>query len=436
MILPIILIFLMVLFTFCCIVSMMKNGHDLHAMAFLSLLIYTVFAQLGYVYFPELSMVLNAYYGVELFYHYWLFLFSSFVLTYIMYVYVFRVYMSNTYFSLHSMDGNVRTKIFLLIYLLLFTLLTVYYFFKRDGIQYGDGNALGSLWFSLFLNLFSCLTIIVYALIRLKYSFYSYGIIKLIFVLSLLFILDVAFRAGARSTILYFFIGIITYEFRPFIGALKRNKKKIIYFIVIIFLLIKVLNGVLYLRVSTNDISVSNAFTAKDSNNNDSEWYLKLIFQDYYAPSHTLFIAMGEEMIDFYDSVKSNMCNSMFGFDYPLITQRIVSKVTNFDYADRGVGYAFYIFSEGYYTFGWFGIFYNALIWNLGMLFFVRLTQTNNQEFNNVLVAVFASFVITLMRNQSSYFIKFAWMYFIPSFVLLLFALNYNVKFIINTEKE
>ena len=50
---------------------MVVKGHDLHALAFFTLYIYTIFAQIGYVFFPELSKLYNAYFGEKLFYEYW-----------------------------------------------------------------------------------------------------------------------------------------------------------------------------------------------------------------------------------------------------------------------------------------------------------------------------------------------------------------------------
>lgn len=417
-------------FVIFCINNMMKKGHDLHAMAFFALLIYTVFAQIGYVYFPELSMVLNAYFGADLFYGYWTFLFLSFVLTYILYLYIFKRYLNRTYFTLIKRENSFLPNVFLSFYVMLLFCLIVYFIFHMNDIQYGDGNALGSLWFSLFFSLFSCLTILIYTQMRSK----NIGenrkkIYKILFVIGIMLILNISFRAGARSSILYFFIGLVTFEFRPFYGMIARNKKKIFFFLLLSLLLIRILSGISYMRHDTNNITISGALKAQDSND-DSAWYLKFIFQDYYAPSHTLFIAMDGHINEFFDSFKSNFTNALFGFNYPLITQKIVSTVTDFEFSDRGIGYGFYLFTEGYYALGWLGIIYNALIWNIGMLFWVRFAQSDNEEFNNIVMALLASFIITLMRNQSSYFFKFAWMNVIPSFILLLFAMNYKIKFL------
>ena len=83
--LPLVLIVILSLFVFYCIIFMMKRDHDLHAFAFFALYIYTVFAQIGYAYFPQLSEFAGAYFGPTLFYNYWAFMFFSFVFTFLLY---------------------------------------------------------------------------------------------------------------------------------------------------------------------------------------------------------------------------------------------------------------------------------------------------------------------------------------------------------------
>ena len=61
--LPLFLIIIFSLFVYYCIKFMLKREHDLYALSFFSLYIYTIFAQIGYAYFPELSMFVDAYFG-------------------------------------------------------------------------------------------------------------------------------------------------------------------------------------------------------------------------------------------------------------------------------------------------------------------------------------------------------------------------------------
>ena len=61
---------------------MIIRSHDLYALSFLVLFMYTVFTQIAYVMFPELLDNLNVYYGSQLFYSYWTFMFFSFVFSF------------------------------------------------------------------------------------------------------------------------------------------------------------------------------------------------------------------------------------------------------------------------------------------------------------------------------------------------------------------
>ena len=83
--LPLFLIIILSLFVYYSIKVMIKRGHDLYALAFFSLYVYTIFAQIGYAYFPELSMLEGAYFGPQLFYDYWIFMFFSFVFSFLLY---------------------------------------------------------------------------------------------------------------------------------------------------------------------------------------------------------------------------------------------------------------------------------------------------------------------------------------------------------------
>ena len=80
--LPLFFIIIFSLFVYYSIKVMIKRGHDLYALSFFSLYIYTIFAQIGYAYYPELSMFVGAYFGPNLFYKYWAFMFFSLFLVF------------------------------------------------------------------------------------------------------------------------------------------------------------------------------------------------------------------------------------------------------------------------------------------------------------------------------------------------------------------
>lgn len=86
---PLVLIMLFTIFFIISFSVMLGRGDDLYALAYLTLFIYTIFTQIGYVYYPELSQNISGsdvYFGQGLFYDYWLFTFFSFFVSFLVYL--------------------------------------------------------------------------------------------------------------------------------------------------------------------------------------------------------------------------------------------------------------------------------------------------------------------------------------------------------------
>jgi hypothetical protein len=79
---------------------------------------------------------------------------------------------------------------------------------------------------------------------------------------------------------------------------------------------------------------------------------------------------------------------------------------------ERGVGWAYHYFVEGYNAMGLIGVFYNALFWNLGMILWLRLTRSNNKRHNKAMTAILALIIAhyLVMKGQTATFIKFYWL--------------------------
>jgi hypothetical protein len=78
---------------------------------------------------------------------------------------------------------------------------------------------------------------------------------------------------------------------------------------------------------------------------------------------------------------------------------------------------------------GFLGVFYNALFWNLGMLLWVRLSQSTNNAHNRAMLGITSFLIILAMRGQTATFIQFYWMILLPGLVLLLLANNSTIAF-------
>jgi hypothetical protein len=137
---------------------------------------------------------------------------------------------------------------------------------------------------------------------------------------------------------------------------------------------------------------------------------------------------MNHKIIDPIEVIKSNFTNSLFGFDYPFLTNTILERGLGFD-NERGVGWAYHYFVEGYNAMGLLGVFYNALFLNLCMILWVNLTRSNNKMHNKSMVAILALVVALSMKGHTATFIKFYWLILLPALVLLTLANNQKISF-------
>lgn len=432
--LPLFLILLLSSFVLYSILFMIKRGHDLHALAFFALYIYTIFAQIGYAYFPELSDLVGAYFGPNLFYKYWTFMFFSFVFTFLLYRIMNTKNDKTDVYVVKSTRRNYGEYFFYLFSIFLYIALNLYFIRYRNLFGYltGGGNSLGGPWFGIGYWIFTICTFILYTLVRdnsnkFKKRLFSF----LLFILFILFYLRVAVAAGTRSDILYFFVAIAFYELSPIIKTLKYQKRKILVLIASGFIVINLLVILRDIRLQDENIGFS-SFTEFDSSESkfvEEDLSAAILLQDYYLPSHTLFVSMQYGIIDPVEVIKSNTANSLVLLDYPFLTTTIMERGFGTK-EDRGVGWGYHYFVEGYNAFGMFGIFYNALFWNLGMILWIRLTQSNDRRYNKGMLAILVLVITLTMKSQTSAFIQFYWLILLPGLALMLMSNNSTISFL------
>ena len=429
--LPLFLIIILSLFVYYSIKVMIKRGHDLYALAFFSLYVYTIFAQIGYAYFPELSMLEGAYFGPQLFYDYWIFMFFSFVFSFLLYKKFNSKYEKKAVYSVSLASRNYGEYFFFLIVILLFITLNLYLFKNKGLFGYGGGKTMGGPWFGIGFLVYQTCTFILFTLFRDKSNRVNKRILSFIlFILSFLFYLQISVSAGSRSHILYFFIACAIHELSPIIYTIKYGKRKVFIILISSIVLLNFLSSLRSIRNHGTETSFSSIynFDSGDSKNSDDDLSSIILLQDYYLPSHTLFVSMNYKIIDPIEVFKSNFANSLILFNYPFLTTTILVRGLGID-NDRGVGWAYHYFVEGYNAFGMLGIFYNALLWNLMMILWIRLTQSNNSNHNKAMHALIALIIALTMKGQTAAFIKFYWLILLPGLGLLLLANNQKVAF-------
>lgn len=411
---------------------MIKRGHDLHALAFFTLYIYTIFAQIGYAYFPELSILYNAYYGPMLFYKYWAFMFFSFVFTFLLYKKINPNYEKKDVYSV-KLTLNYGQYFFFFIAIALYFTLSIYFDKYRGLFGYGGGSPMGGPWFGIGFWIFTLCNIILFTLFRDKSNKIKKRIFSFIlFILFTSFFIEVTIASGVRSPILYFFMSLAFYELSPIVKTIKYHKRKIFMFALSGFFVISMLTILRTLRTQGDEVNFSSFFNyeSSDSKFSDQGQGLAsvLLLQDYYVPSHTLFVSMYYKIIDPIEVLKSNLANSLISLDYPFLTTSIVERATG-STSERGAGWSYHYFVEGYNAIGLLGVLYNALFFNLGLSFWIRLNQSNNRRHNKAMLSISILIIVLVMRSQTSAFIHFYWLILIPGLGLLLLANNSKIEF-------
>lgn len=419
---PWILMVILTLFVFYCIKYMIKRGDDLHAFSFLILYIYTIFAQIGYVYYPILSMGIGAYFGPALYYRYWAFMFLSFVTAF----FIYRMFplKKTVIYEVYRVKYRKEFRFYFGL-IFLFICLLIYFYKNRSLFSWGSGNPMGSSWFSLLFYFFTISTIVLYAVIR-YYRSSKFKILLLICCVT--FFIQVASAAGIRSSILYFFIAIASIELSPFIVSLRNRKTTILKFVVLGCLLVYGLLIILQLRTQ-GSISLKKVFqTDLNAGSNALPISEQILLQDYYAPSHTLFVSMYYDMIDPVEVIKSNVCNAILGVHYPPLTNTIVARVKG-ETLERGVGWSYHFFVQGYNFMGFMGFLYNGILWNILLRIWFLFVRTDNVLFRRTMYALLIFCATLAMRNQTAQFIRSIYLNFIPGMICLIWATNSRIRF-------
>lgn len=422
---PAFLMVILSLFVFWYIFKMVKNHDDIFALMFASLYIYTIFSQIGYCYFPSISSDMGAYFGKLAYYKYYFVVFSSFIFSYYMYNRT-RTKNERVRYNVINVPGNKRTHIFYLVFILLLVYCTNYFNSNRFSFQWGTERAMGSAMFSFIFGLFTTFVFCLYVRIRKKYSF----ILLILLIISIILIIQVYTAAGNRSSILYFVIMLAMYELYPLADSITRNKKIIIFTILGGYLLIQGLMGILALRNSGVEFGLEQIIAVRNEKSLQATSYEDILTQDYYAPSHTLFVAVGNNYVHPFEVILSNLTNVIIGLPHrPLISSSVLSNCISLKF-ERYEGWASYLFLEGYVFMGLFAFIYNGVVLVLFLRLLLFFSKTKDKTFKRAMIAMVAHTIIMLVRSQSSYFLQSFIFGLLPGFFILAFALNKKIIFI------
>ena len=373
--------------------------------------LYTIVPQIGYIYFPELSVAMDAYFGQSIISSFQIFFLSNLI------VVPLALYLSSK-LKLSSglafrFSGFPGKSFFWLLYIFYFCSMWIIFIFNNQDINYATSSLSGGA--SIFIYLFPIMNKFGIGLAVLSYAYKdlsSYHRFLSFFVIGT--IIFFAFKLGARVDLISLIIGIIFINlgtrrlyFRDFI------KGVLIFPALVIVLLIIEAN-----RNATDIIAMG--LSIQD-----------FIAKDYLGPGHTIFVLIYHNYINPVGQLISNIVNSFPGLsrilpgEFPLLSETVGGMISDGSIViSKSQGYAFHILGEGYVFMGMWGAIYNfvAILFNFSILQFFK--NSLDPKSQTVFIALVVTLFFPLVRSQYSYFFEFYFIYLIP--LMLLHFLFYS----------
>lgn len=420
---PSLLILVFILFFFISFLKVLRTRDDLFVVFYLFLFIYTIFTQIGYIFFPAFSIRSQVYFGIDLFYSYWLFIFLSFLATVGLFLFSNS---SRKKRSIVDLPVEYSTRfprlIFFLVEAFYLVALTVIFIQNFQNVRYAN---IDNIWIGYMINLQNVFTLILY----MKYRRSHNGFGKLISFIMLLFSISlfvtISVRIGSRAAPLSLLIGIVCFEFSPFVDNITKHKARLLVMAAVIGIFLLFADKIVFLRnafagqVPINKLSQIMVFQPGSFNP-------MIIFEgDPSAPSSLLFPSMKFHWIYPGEVLRSNIYNFIPFTKYPYL-QNILSGIANpyFNYS-RTESYGYYLLIEGYNFGGWLGILYNAVIIYLGLGLWRIFASSRDRRFNQYMTAVLCMLVVGIVRSPSVNFVRSSYLVILPGMVLIALALGY-----------
>ena len=385
---------------------------------YLSLFIYTIFTQIGYAYFPELSIFIQAYFGPEIFYDFNLFVSLSFLALFICFFLWHRVLVRRPVYKVIHSRQNLSILFYFFVAVQI-CVVSLYFISNFDSLSYTSVNdeafqlqeGIPFVLFELAFKHTVEICFILYFIFRNKGNVFNrlnHKMVLFLLILEITLLITVSTKIGSRTDPLSLTLAIVAYE----ICIARELKKNIIWKFVKIS---AVLGLVIY------GLSAIEAARTIDLQAQYRTLPERIIFKDYYAPAHILIASMALNYVDPIAVITSNSANALIKLNYPYL-QYIVAQLFNPGVSTRSASYAFFMFSEGYIALGWFGFIYNGLIVFLGIALWRSMANSNNNFYNYFLIGLVSTQLANIARSQSSYFVKDVYMIFLPAMFLFFLA--------------
>jgi hypothetical protein len=376
---------------------------------FLFLGIYAIPAQIGYLYLPELSELIQAYFGEDVWLTATQFIILSMFAFFVAFKYGRNAILTHLPFHL-SIKPRKTARVPLWIGTALIVAILAYdacYLllnFSDISWQTAQEDEVtgASPGYFLFLTLFKQMVgvcLILYAALRQESTLIRKWPLRGLSLVAFALFLFIAVKLGNRTDLVAITLGIVTYE-----TAKSRIDAKFLLRVgaalcIVVFLLI-----VVEVSRSQNESEATGLTVA-------------ILTKDYYAPAHMLFAAISFDFVQPLTVIWSNTANALVKLNVPYL-QATVTDLFRPDLATRSAGYAFYVLTEGFIFMGMLGFIYNGIILTLGIAFWRKLASTNSREFNLFMMALLGSMIVNVVRGQTSYFFKYSYTFLLPGMLI------------------
>lgn len=392
------------------------------------LFLYTVFSQIAYVNFPEGALALAAvqYYGPEAFAPYWRFVFASFICIAALHAVLGSTLRSPLPITLRPMNAvKTRTRmVFFGAVLAHLLLLLVFFVLRYNELSYSTREVLvGHRIFSLAFSLLPATMLTLYASgLARRAEGLSSGAEKWVLIGCVVLLLGIAIRSGQRTVLVSTVVGFGVYVLLTTGRNPWRQFSTVVLYGVLATAALVLANVIRISRgAAVSPVAFAQQMLSDPQQSLAGLFVLReLIFQDYFEPSLTLMTSQQLDLVMPTVVVQSAIANMLVYPLYPGLGVVISQAIDGNPLA----GHGYYLLTEGYNAAGWWGIAYNAAIFNAGVIGWTWLSQIGDRGSRGFMTAVMATQVFGIVRGQSSYMIKGIYLIVIPAFILYCLAMH------------
>ncbi|MHB8473607.1 MAG: hypothetical protein ACYDC8_12350 [Gammaproteobacteria bacterium] len=384
----------------------------LFGFVYLFLFIYSIFAQIGYAYFPVVSELINAYFGPQVFYSVNIFVTLSFISFFIVFYFLHKYVIKRPAYKVVQSHQRLSI-IFYMVVIGHMIGMALYFYLNYDLLTYTNAydeefqasQGLPFILFGIGFKLSVAVNLALYFMLRVKTQDaprINRTFVLVLFLLELTLFIVISFRLGSRTDPLSLMLAVTALEIGLMRGE-KTNSRNL--------LKLAAVYGVVLFTLVMIEAARSQGGAETGS------LAERILYRDYYPPFHILIAAMALHYVDTLEVIASNSANALVLLKHPYI-QETVTELFNPGISTRSSSYAFYLFGEGYIAAGWIGFIYNGLVVFLGVSLWRRLAHSNHRYYNLFMLSLVATQMANIVRSQSSYFIKDIYMIFLPAMIL------------------